>query len=122
MSERYISLAEVKEILTEEQEKRLAAVEPGSFEETDKGVFDQTTKAAMDHAQKTAKITAEQAREIMEQTLGISCVGGSESIACKIADILPQYPVEVRAIFSKERIAVSDEDIKEVLDLVSKYI
>ncbi len=122
MSEKYITLAEVKDILAEEQEKRLAEAGPIDSEVLPVEVFDQSTKAAMDHAQKTARITAEQAVELKEAALGINCVNNSESIACKIADILPEYPVDVRAIFSKERIALSDDDINEVLDLVSKYI
>ena len=85
-------------------------------------MFDQSTNAAMEHAQKTARITAEQARELVQAALGLKCVNNSESIACKIADILPEYAVDVRAIFSKERIALTEDDINEVLDLVSKYI
>ncbi len=122
MSEKYITLAEVKDILAEEQEKRLAEAGPQDSEVLPVEVFDQSTKAAMEHAQKTARITAEQAVELKEAALGIKCVNNSESIACKIADILPEFPVDVRAIFSKERITLSDDDINEVLDLVSKYI
>lgn len=122
MSEKYITLAEVKDILAEEQEKRLAEAGPQEPDIPSNDVFDQSTKAAMEHAQKTARITAEQAVELKEAALGIKCVNGSESIACKIADILPEYPVDVRAVFSKERIALTDDDINEVLDLVSKYI
>ena len=121
MSEKYITLAEVKDILAAEQEKRLAEAGPQDPEALPRDVFDPSTKAAMEHAQKTAQITAEQAAELKEQALGLKCVNNSESIACKIADILPEYPVDVRAIFSKERITLSDDDITEVLELVSKY-
>ena len=122
MSEKYITLAEVKDILAQEQEKRLAEAEPQDFDAPAREVFDPSTKAAMEHAQKTARITAEQSRELFEQALGLNCVNNTESIACKIADTLPEYPAEVRAIFSKERIALSEDDINEVLDLVSKYL
>ena len=122
MSEKYITLAEVKDILSEEQEKRLAEAGPQEPELPSNDVFDQSTNAAMEHAQKTARITAEQARELVQAALGLKCVNNSESIACKIADILPVYAVDVRAIFSKERIALTEDDINEVLDLVSKYI
>ena len=122
MSEKYITLAEVKDILSEEQEKRLAEAGPQEPELPSNDVFDQSTNAAMEHAQKTARITAEQAQELVQAALGLKCVNNSESIACKIADILPEYAVDVRAIFSKERIALTEDDINEVLDLVSKYI
>ena len=122
MSEKYITLAEVKDILAEEQEKRLAQVGPTDPELPGTEVFDQSTKAAMEHAQKASRISVEQARELAEAALGLKCVNNSEFIACKIADILPEYPVDVRAIFSKERIALTEDDIKEVLDLVNKYL
>ena len=115
MSEKYITLAEVKDILSEEQEKRLAEAGPQEPELPSNDVFDQSTNAAMEHAQKTARITAEQARELVQAALGLKCVNNSESIACKIADILPEYAVDVRAIFSKERIALTEDDINEVL-------
>ena len=122
MSEKYITLAEVKDILAEEQEKRLAEAGPQDPESDPLEVFDQATKAAMEHAQRTSRITAEQAKELVAEALGLKCVNNSESIACKIADILPQYAVDVRAIFSKERITLSEDDINEVLDLVNKYL
>ena len=120
MAEKYITLAEVGEILTEEQKNRMEKLGPQDPEAPSLEVFDQSTKAAMDHAQK-AGISAEQARELANAALGLKCVNNSESIACKIADILPAYPVDVRAIFSKERIALTDEDIEEVLNLVRSF-
>lgn len=121
MSEKYISLAEVKEILAEEQEKRLAEAEPqeGVLEQE---VFDQSTKASMEHAQRTVKISAEQARELAEKALQLKCVNHSDYIAYKIADVLPEYPVDVRAIFSKERITLEQSDIDEIIDLVNNYL
>lgn len=121
MSEKYISLAEVKNILAEEQEKRLERLEPQN-EILEQNVFDQSTRAAMDHSQQVTRISAEQSRELIEKALGLNCVKGSEFIACKIADILPEYPVDVRAIFSKERVALEQSDIEEILDLVNNYL
>lgn len=114
MSERYISLAEVRDILAEEQERRLAMDEPQEF--------DPTTKAAMEHAQKTTGLSAEQALDLVEKARQLRCVDGNDAIAYKIADILPEYPSDVRAIFSKERVALEKSDIEDVLNLVSNYI
>ncbi|MBO6084351.1 MAG: hypothetical protein J6O90_04665 [Candidatus Methanomethylophilaceae archaeon] len=125
MTDRYITLAEVKELLAAEQEKRLAEAGPSDPADTESdGVFSNpSTKNAMEHAQIMTKgITAEQAVQLKEEALAIGCVNNSESIACKIADILPRYPVDVRAIFSKERITLSESDINEILELVAKYI
>ena len=40
----------------------------------------------------------------------------------KIADILPKYPEDVRAIFSKERITLSNDQINQIIEIVGKYI
>ncbi len=46
----------------------------------------------------------------------------NDRIAVKIADILPKYPSDVRAIFYKERVEITPEDIRQILDAVAKYI
>ena len=42
--------------------------------------------------------------------------------AYKIADILPSTEDDVKTIFAKERITLSENDIKKILDLVEKYL
>ncbi len=108
MSEKYISLAEVRELLTEENEKR--EVE-----------FNAVQKSAMAHAQTISKISPEQAQEIVDEVLQ---VGGfvTEAVAFKIADILPKYPEDVRAIFAKERVTLEADDTNKILDIVAKYL
>jgi len=41
--------------------------------------------------------------------------------AVKIADVLPTHLDDVRAIFAKERFALSKEDAEKVLEIVNKY-
>ena len=78
MSEKYISLAEVRELLTKENEKR--EVE-----------FNAVQKSAMAHAQTISKISPEQAQEIVDEVLQVGDFV-TEAVAFKIADILPKYP------------------------------
>ena len=43
-------------------------------------------------------------------------------IPVKIADTLPRFPVEVRAIFAKERgVTLSPDMIQQILDTVAEY-
>jgi len=119
MSERYVSLAEVRDILTEANEAR------GGFVDTEDPDYvpsqaNAIQRAALLHSQAVCRITKEKADELISKVMELEFV--TETIAFKIADILPKYPEDVRAIFSKERIALENEDIQRVLDIVSEYL
>ena len=79
MSEQYVTLAEVRDLLMSESEKAIIE-EVSQLEEV------------------------------------------SDAVAVKIADILPKYPEDVRAIFSKERIVLDNDKINEIIDIVAKYL
>ena len=106
MSEQYVTLAEVRDLLTEANEKR--------------GELSTIQKSAMAHAQTIAKITKEDADQIVERTQALDFV--TETTSYKIADILPKYPEDVRAIFAKERITLEPDDIQKVLVIVAEYL
>jgi len=109
MTEQYLTLAEVRDLLTAEAEIRGQEFLLAS------------QKHALEHAQAVCKNpSGDNAKELVEEVKQIDVV--SDSIACKIADILPQYPEDVRAIFSKERITLEPAQIQEILDIVAKYI
>lgn len=106
MSEQFVTLAEVKDLLNEANENRgaeLSAIQ----------------KSALQHAQSTI-LTKEQADELVKEVSALGFV--TDATAYKIADILPKYPEDVRAIFSKERIALEADDIRAITDIVAKYI
>ena len=105
MSERYVTLAEVKKLLEEEGERRELLT---------------SQKAALEHAQKVSYLSPEDTQSLVEEVSALEKV--SDRIAIKIADILPKYPNDVRAIFYKERGDLRAEDIQEILDIVAKYI
>ena len=116
MTERYVTLAEVKELLEEVSESRKGTA--GLLEDED--VLLASQKAALDHAQKVTNISLEDANKLIEEVSALENV--TDAIAVKIADILPKYPEDVRAIFSKERITLSKEEIEQIIDIVGKYI
>lgn len=105
MSEQYVTLAEVRDLLAAEGEKRELLT---------------SQKAALDHAQTVCSISLESANAIIEEVSQLEEV--SDAVAVKIADMLPQYPEDVRAIFAKERITLEPEKIKQIIDIVAKYI
>ncbi|MBE6524285.1 MAG: RNA polymerase [Thermoplasmata archaeon] len=116
MTERYVTLAEVRDLLEEVAESRKGTA--GLLEDED--VLLASQKAALDHAQKVSTISLEDANKIVEEVSQIEEV--TDAIAVKIADILPRYPDDVRAIFSKERINLSNDQINQIIEIVEKYI
>ncbi|MBR4503570.1 MAG: hypothetical protein IKP20_01085 [Candidatus Methanomethylophilaceae archaeon] len=95
----------MKELLTEESEKRELLT---------------SQKSALEHAQKVSYLSAEDTRRLVEEVSALDIV--DDRIAAKIADILPKYPNDVRAIFYKERIELTADRIQSILDIVAKYI
>ena len=116
MTERYVTLAEVRDLLEEVAESRKGTA--GLLEDED--VLLASQKAALDHAQKVSTISLEDANKIIEEVSQIEDV--TDAIAVKIADILPKDPEDVRAIFSKERINLSNDKINQIIEIVGKYI
>jgi DNA-directed RNA polymerase subunit F len=105
VSERYITLAEVRDLLTAENEQReLLSVQ----------------RAAMEHARAVSPITVEQAEAIVREVSEIPEI--TAPVAAKIADILPQYPEDIRAILSKERISLDAAKTESVIEIVAKYL
>lgn len=103
--ERYVSLAEVRDLMAEEGEKReLYTVQ----------------KAARDHAQAVCEISVETATAIAAEVQEVP--GITASVAYKIADLVPQYPEDVRAILAKERITLEPAQLDKICDIVTNHL
>ena len=98
-----MTLAEVKELLEKEQENRELTTEQNF---------------ALVHAQRFAKLDAKESRKLVEALMKIEQL--SQAHACKLADIMPKYPDEVRTIFAKERFTLDADVIEQILDLIRK--
>ncbi|MGN1044882.1 MAG: RNA polymerase [Candidatus Methanomethylophilaceae archaeon] len=113
--EKYISLAEVRDLLAKESEERgECGIE-----------FNPVQNSALMHAQTIARLDTEQAEELASKVAQLEFFQSKavpEYVAYRVADILPKYPVDVRAIFSKERINLEDSDIKNIIDIVAEYL
>jgi DNA-directed RNA polymerase subunit F len=100
----YVSLAEVKNLLRKVEKERETLL------------YEQ--RIALDHAQNFAKLPANKTADLIKKLMELEKV--NEMHAYKIADLLPTTKEEVQSIFAKERINITDKDVKGILDLVNE--
>ena len=100
-----VTLAEVKDILTDRQND---------------GELTAEQKLALEHVQRFARNDSKKARKLVKELMELGYV--SEVNAVKIADVMPTYADDVRLIFSKERASVEKKDIEKILSVVNKYL
>ena len=105
MSEEYLTLAEIKELLQKEQEVRVLTMEQNY---------------ALEHAIKYSKLDAKDSRKLANELAEIEQV--NEALACKLVDLMPKHPDEIQAVFLKERTMVEDSTVSQILDKVKRYI
>jgi len=110
ISEKCATLSEVKDIL-KKQEKEYA-------EEGKEMLYEQ--KRAKEHATTFSKLTAKQSRELAEKLASLGVQLHDDRIV-KIADLMPETTDDVRAIFAKERFKYTEDEIKQITDLIASY-
>ena len=101
-----VSISEVKNILKKVEKDRKELL------------YEQ--KIALEHAHKFSKLSVKKTEGLIKELLKLEFL--HEIHAYKIADILPSTDDDVKTIFAKERITLSENDIKKILDLVEKYL
>ncbi len=99
-----IPLARVKDLLTEEASKRTLSRE---------------AQLAMAHAEASLKLSTKDTDTLLEELKALPFL--DPVLASKIADILPQWPEEVRLLASKDRTLLDEEQVKSILDLAAKF-
>ena len=117
LTEKVLTLAEAKEILTALKTSK-EVKEPKEGEEEEKEVRYERRKA-YEHTTKFAKLKAENSRALINELLGLAKM--KEEIAVRIADLMPKSANEVRAIYAKERFTLTESDIEKILDCVATY-
>ena len=105
MEEEYLSLAELKVILEREKASR--------------GDLTPEQQYALSHAAAFGRVAPEKVPAMVKELMEVPMM--SLANAVKIADVLPAHLDDVRAIFAKERFALSKEDAEKVLEIVNKY-
>jgi DNA-directed RNA polymerase subunit F len=99
-----VPLAKVKDLLGEEAAHRTLPREAG---------------LAHQHAEQFARLSSEQTAKLLAELRALPYVDAS--VAVKIADTLPQYPEEIRLLFSKERVALDEEQVTRLLEIVAHH-
>jgi DNA-directed RNA polymerase subunit F len=102
---RPVTLAEVKNILKNIEKDRKELL------------YEQ--KIALEHANKFAKLSEKKAKDLIKELSQMNSI--HEIHAYKIADILPKTQDDLKTIFAKERVTLSDNDCKKILEIVAKY-
>ena len=99
-----VPLARVKQLLTEEAARRTLPREAA---------------LALQHAEGFARLEPETTAKLIAELRTLPFVDAS--LAVKIADVLPQYPEEIRLLFSKERVALDEAQITRLLEIVAHH-
>src|SRR2546421_12755121 len=105
MEESYVSLAELKVILEKEKAVR--------------GELNPDQQHSLSHAALFARVPSDKVPAIVKELMEIPMM--SRFNAMKIVDLLPTNVDDVRAIFAKERLALSKEDAGKVLEIAGEY-
>jgi DNA-directed RNA polymerase subunit F len=100
-----LTIPEAKELLEKEGAKRDL-----SFEQ----------KAALQHSATFSRLTPEKARKLVGDLMKIENM--TETLAVKLSDLLPEHPDDVKVIFAKERFALDQKIIEEILGIINKYL
>lgn len=99
-----VLLSQVKDLLTESAATRTLPRE---------------AQLALQHAEASVKLETKDAQKLLSELKALNFL--DEALAVKIADILPQWPEEVRLLASRDRATLDEEKIKAVLDLTAHY-
>ncbi len=99
-----VPLANVKELLAQEAARRTLPREAA---------------LALQHAELFARLTPEATAKLLGELRALPFLDAA--LAVKIADVLPQYPEEIRLLVSKERIPVDEAQIAQVLEIVAHH-
>jgi DNA-directed RNA polymerase subunit F len=110
LDEDYLTVAEVKELLTDIEEER-------ALDEDRELPYE--LARTIDHANRFAVLEPEESRELVEELEGVEKV--DEQTAYKIADLLPRSRDELRAVFAQQRYSLDGDELDEILDIVAQY-
>jgi len=86
---------------------------------SEEGDFGYEQQTCLDYCKKFSKLEAKKARQLVEKLLEHKKM--KLETACKIADVLPDHRSQLVVICQKERVELSESEIKEVLELVKSY-
>ncbi len=110
LGEERITLAELKESLTQVEESRREDATEMAYE----------LRRSIEHATHLAKTQPDQAKALLDELTKLEKM--KPDIAYRIANIMPRTRDELRAIYAKERFTLTGEELDLILSLVSKHL
>lgn len=99
-----VPLARVKQLLAEEAGRRTLPREAA---------------LALQHAETFARLSDEATGRLVAELRTLPFVDAA--LAVKLADTLPEYPEEIRLLFSKERLALDETQVTRLLEIVAQH-
>jgi len=100
---RPVPIAVVKELLGKVKEKN------------------QEQKITFEYASKFAKLKGKEVEKLVEELKNANIPRIKEKHIVKIVDIMPKTVDELKALFLKEEVTLSKEDLQKILDILAKY-
>jgi DNA-directed RNA polymerase subunit F len=73
---------------------------------------------AQQHAETFRRLTPEQTAKLITELRTLPFVDAV--MAVKVADVLPQYPEEIRLLFSKERVLLDEAQLTRLLEIIAQ--
>jgi DNA-directed RNA polymerase subunit F len=110
VSEEYLTVAEVKELLQDVEAERAA--------DEERELRYELTRA-IQHVNQFARFPGSDGRALVEDLLELGTL--DDAAAHKVADLLPEDRDELRAVFAKERYGLEGDELDDVLNVVSRY-
>ncbi|MFQ5975623.1 MAG: DNA-directed RNA polymerase subunit F [Candidatus Hydrothermarchaeales archaeon] len=77
-------------------------------------------RLTLEHVRKFGKLKVKDAKNLAQELLKINDKIKPRH-AMKVVDLLPKDESDIKAVFAKERFALTKDEIKEILSVVSKY-
>jgi DNA-directed RNA polymerase subunit F len=74
---------------------------------------------AQTHADSFARLPLDQTEKLIAELRALPFVDAG--IAVKLADVLPQYPEEIRLLYAKERILLDEAQLNQLLEILAHY-
>ena len=99
-----VSLSVVRQRLTEEAAKRTLPRE---------------ATLAQQHAEGFARLAPEKTAELIAKLRELPYVDAA--MAVKLADVLPEWPEEIRLLYSKERVLLDEAQLTRLLEILAEY-
>lgn len=103
--DQFVTLAEVKQLLTREGKERELSPEQ---------------KLALEHAQRFTTLDQDDVKKLKKELGALGFL--SEQHIVKIVDLLPRTADDVRLIFAKERSGPDKKQVEQILETVQKFL